>query len=206
MLRFSLLLIVTLGCAKQESTSSDAVPAVNPVTESVPELSATPADGQWIHYGSHFATEESVSATALLDNPQDFMEGVIRVTDATITDVCQSKGCWLVIADEDRSMRIFTKDHGFVVAKDSGGSSCELEGTVVSKLIEPEFVEHLEGESTAADSMPEKGMSEGETIYEFLASAVRVNGKPQVSIPVKEAPEVPAAEEGDAAEEETETE
>jgi hypothetical protein len=196
MFRNSLLLVLSLGCFKQsESAVADAVAASPVVVEPATEEAAvaTPADGQWIHYGAEFAADQSVTAKALLDNPQAHMEGVIRVTDATITDVCQTKGCWLVIADQDRNMRIFTKDHGFVVAKDSGGSTCELEGTVVSKVIKQEFVEHLEGESTAVESMPEKGMSEGDTIYEFLASAVRINGEPQVSIPVGEAPAAPEA-------------
>ena len=200
MFRTSLCILFAIGCVKQPEPAATAeaeeAPATEQTEEAAPEVaeSATPEDGKWIHYGSEFSVENSVTAATLLDEPSAYMEGVVRVTDATITDVCQAKGCWLVIADGDRNMRIFTKDHGFVVAKDAGGSNCELEGTVVSKTVKKDFVEHLEAESTQADSMPEKGKEEGDTIYEFVASAVRIAGKPQVTMPVGEAPAAPEGE------------
>ena len=147
MFRTSLCILFAIGCVKQPEPAATAeaeeAPATEQTEEAAPEVaeSATPEDGKWIHYGSD-SVENLVTAATLLDEPSAYMEGVVRVTDATITDVCQAKGCWLVIADGDRNMRIFTKDHGFVVAKDAGGSNCELEGTVVSKTVKKDFVEH----------------------------------------------------------------
>jgi hypothetical protein len=187
MLRSSLILLLAAGCLKTPEATTAAPEAAAPVVEET----ATPADGEWIHYGADFAAETTVAAKALLESPQDYLEGVIRVTDASITDVCQAKGCWLVIADGDKTMRIFTKDHAFVVAKDSGGSLCELEGSVVTKTVSAEFVAHLEAESTDTETMPEKGMAEGDLIYEFSASAIRIDGQRASGIPVGEAPSAP---------------
>ena len=200
MFRASLCILFAIGCVKQPeptaTAEADEAPAAEQPEENISEetASATPEDGKWIHYGSEFSVETEVTASTLLNEPSAYMDGLVRVTDATITDVCQAKGCWLVIADGDRNMRIFTKDHGFVVAKDAGGSNCELEGTVVSKTVKKDFVEHLEAESTQADAMPEKGKEEGDTIYEFVASAVRIAGKPQVTMPVGDAPPAPEVE------------
>ena len=190
MLRSSILLFLVFGCAKTQDIGSEAsveATFVEPETSTALET-ATPADGEWIHYGAEFEATETVSATDLLAAPQDHMDGIIRVVDARITDVCQTRGCWLVIAEGDQNMRVFTRDHAFVVDMGSAGSTCELEGTVVSEEVSTEFVEHLEAESVDVGSMPEAGLSEGDFIYEFVAVAIRIDGQPVAGMPVGEAP------------------
>ena len=197
MLRSSiLLLLLALGCAKNQevvaepSSEPSSVEATEVVSEST--SAATPADGEWIHYGAQFEITETVTAAALLANPQEHMEGPIRVVDARIADVCQTRGCWLVIAEGDQNMRVFTRDHAFVVDMGSAGSNCELEGTVVAEEVSAEFVAHLEAESVATESMPEAGLSEGDIVYEFVAAAIRIDGQPASGMPVGDAPEAPS--------------
>lgn len=40
-----------------------------------------------------------------------------------ITQVCQKEGCWLVIESDGKAARVRTKDHAFVVPKDSKGTA-----------------------------------------------------------------------------------
>ena len=95
------------------------------------------------------------------------------VVEGRVADVCQKAGCWMVIEDQGRTMRITMKDHAFSVAKDGAGSDCQVHGTVIQKALDPETVAHLESESVNVEAMPEKKAEDGQ-VYEIVASGVRM--------------------------------
>ena len=78
-------------------------------------------------FGAPFAIEEVTQAKAVFDNPEGFVGKTVRV-EGSVRDVCQKMGCWMVISEGEKSMRITTKDHKFFVAKDGAGSKCHIEG------------------------------------------------------------------------------
>ncbi|MGB0639050.1 MAG: DUF4920 domain-containing protein [Myxococcota bacterium] len=125
----------------------------------------------WTHYGAEFERAETpVTAKALLDNPEPFVSKTITV-EGRVADVCQKAGCWMVIADGDKSMRIRMAKHAFSVAKDGAGSTCQIQGEVVARKVEPAQVAHFESESKNKDVLPEKKAKDGMT-YEMVATGV----------------------------------
>ncbi len=157
-----LTLIALFACA---TTPAEAPPA------DVAEVEAPAAEAQ--HFGAEFtvADEQVITAQALLADPEAFT-GTVRV-EGRVADVCQQAGCWMVIAHEEQVMRVLMKDHGFSVAKDGKGQTCQVEGVVQVTEIDAKTVEHLEGESENPEVMPEKGMEAGQKLYQFEASGVR---------------------------------
>ena len=114
----------------------------------------TAADG-WTAYGTPFSTETTVTpAATLLASPADFVGKSVRV-EGRVADVCQKMGCWMVIADGDQSMRVLMKDHAFAVDKQGASRTCQIDGIVEAKPIDPKTVEHFESES--ADGAVELG-------------------------------------------------
>ena len=128
-------------------------------------------DGGWTHFGADFKTAEApVMAKALLDNPEPYVNKTITV-QGRVADVCQKAGCWMVIADGDKTMRIRMAKHAFSVAKDGTGSTCQVQGEVVTRKVEASQVAHFQSESRNKDVMPEKNAKEGVT-YEMVATGV----------------------------------
>lgn len=69
-----------------------------------------------------------------------------------IADVCQKKGCWLVVTDGKSSMRVKFKDYSFFVPRGSTGAPVILEGVVRQQTISQADARHLasEGKSGSA--------------------------------------------------------
>jgi len=155
--------MVSLGCGGSEAPPVAVEPEKS--AEVVPEA---PAAGE--HFGAAFTTTEAaITASALLDDPSAHVGKTIRV-EGRVADVCQKAGCWMVISDENRTMRVLMKDHDFSVAKDGAGSWATIEGTVVEKANDKAEAEHFASESAKPELAPEAAA--GERKFELVATAV----------------------------------
>ena len=59
-----------------------------------------------------------------------------------ITQVCQKKGCWVVMEQDGQSARVMAKDHGFAVPKDASGQAIAY-GVLEIEPITAEHARHL---------------------------------------------------------------
>jgi len=59
-----------------------------------------------------------------------------------ITQVCQMEGCWLMIESNAQAARIKTKDHAFVIPKDSKGEAIVF-GELKRVELKPDVAKHL---------------------------------------------------------------
>lgn len=59
-----------------------------------------------------------------------------------ITQVCQKEGCWLMIESNAQAARIKTKDHAFVIPKNSKGEVIVF-GELKRVELKPETAKHL---------------------------------------------------------------
>ena len=123
------------------------------------------------HFGGEFTLTNSEPLQTLIDDPSPFVGKNVRVV-GEITNVCQAKGCWMVLrAEGGESMRITMKDHAFAVDKDLAGKTAHVQGTVIAKTVDPETVAHYESEG-ATDDVPEKGKT---SVHELVATAVQID-------------------------------
>ena len=131
-----------------------------------------PAGAGWNHFGGDFTVAAAVPASAVLDAPADHLGHPVRVT-GELTEVCQKMGCWAVVADDaGHQIRVTMKDHAFGIDKDGAGRTCDVEGELVKKAVDPEQLAHYAAEGSAHP--PEQGKSE---VFELVASAVSVQQK-----------------------------
>jgi hypothetical protein len=83
-----------------------------------------------------------------------------------IVEICQNKGCWVVLEDEGSSARVMMHEHKFGIPKDASGTAI-VYGQLERKTLDPKQREHLAAES--------KGPVE-EVEYRIDAFAVEVEG------------------------------
>ena len=129
------------------------------------------ADDAWTHYGNEFTiTDTPIPATTFLADPSQY-DGKTIMVEGRVADVCQKAGCWLVLAEGENSIRVRTKAHKFLVAKDSTGSTARIEGVVQSSKLDPKKVAHYESESINKEIIPEKQIK-SDVVYELIASGI----------------------------------
>jgi hypothetical protein len=93
--------------------------------------------------------------------------------EGKVADVCQRKGCWMVLTDGTRAVRTTFKDYGFFVPKDLVGRTVVAEGVLARETVVEETRRHYAGESgqSAAQIAAIRGPSDD---YTFIASSVTV--------------------------------
>ena len=129
------------------------------------------ADEGWTHFGNPFTvTETPIASVDFLQDPAKY-DGKTVMVEGRVADVCQKAGCWLVLAEGDKSIRIRTKSHAFLVAKDGTGKTAKIEGLVKSHKVDPKKVAHYESESVNKEIIPEK-QAGTEVVYELIATGV----------------------------------
>ena len=111
-----------------------------------------------------------MTAGELIQNPAAHLDKSIRVT-GTVSDVCQKKGCWMVLSEGEQHIRVLMKDHAFAVNKQGSGFECDIEGTVIAEKPNPETTAHYESEGREGAPVPEK--ADKEVTYRLIAHAVR---------------------------------
>ena len=82
-----------------------------------------------------------------------------------ITQVCQKEGCWLVIESDGKAARVRTKDHAFVVPKDSKGTATVF-GVLSPIEMSAKEAKHLSDDAGGKEVAPRE--------WKIVASAVEI--------------------------------
>ncbi len=123
------------------------------------------------HFGAAFTDAKTVSLKDALRDVEKLSGKTIKI-EGEITDVCQEKGCWLVVTDGRQEMRVKFKDYGFFVPKDASGRKVILEGVVEKKTISEDHAKHIAQESGGKqDPAKIKGPQE---IIQMTATGVEI--------------------------------
>ena len=134
-------------------------------------LLAPLARGGENHFGAPFTDARSVAQADAMAKPGDYTAAPIKIR-GKVKDVCQREGCWLVITDGERELRVHMKDHAFAVPKDLTGKTVTVEGMVEAKTITEAQARHLAEESkNGVDPATIKG---DQTIVRVVATGVEV--------------------------------
>lgn len=155
------MLIFLFACAPSVVTPPPAEPTAVPTA-------AVAAD--WTRWGTPFAVPDTavIPAATFLADAGAHVGKVVRI-EGRVADVCQKAGCWMVVAEGDKTLRVRMKDHAFSVAKDGAGCTASIEGAVLEVAVDPKTVEHYASEAKDPSVIPEKA---GGRIFEIEATGV----------------------------------
>lgn len=132
----------------------------------------------WKTYGAELTQKEITPLAKVLKNIEKYRDKVMLV-EGTITEVCQNKGCWMMVDDKGTQVRVEFNNYGFFVPWDSEGKKVRLQGTVRRKKISEKMAEHMAAEMKKPPvEMGKKGEQE---ITVFIASGVAIEGGSEIS-------------------------
>jgi hypothetical protein len=110
--------------------------------------------------------QEAIRQPAKYQNQRVLLEG-------KISDVCQMKGCWLMLSDGERAIRIKFEGYSFFVPKDSKGKKVRAEGRLSQETLSEEMARHYAAEQTTkSDVSAIKGPQQ---VVTFEATGVAIS-------------------------------
>lgn len=93
------------------------------------------------NYGDPMPEGEATPIAAAAADPAAHAGKAGKFT-GRITQVCQKKGCWVVLEQDGASARVMAKDHGFAVPMDASGTAVAY-GVLQEEPISEEHARHL---------------------------------------------------------------
>jgi hypothetical protein len=92
-------------------------------------------------FGAEMPAGEALPVSAVLDDPAHFGEPA-RKFSGRVTEVCQHSGCWMMLEDNGRAVRVIMVDHSFGLPKDASGPA-EVHGVLGEIEMSQEAAEHM---------------------------------------------------------------
>jgi hypothetical protein len=80
--------------------------------------------------------------------------GQTLAVKAPAREVCQNRGCWMVLTEGARSVRVTFVDYSFFVPKDIAGKTVVVEGVLSRKLLSADEAKHYAEESASGAAAP----------------------------------------------------
>ena len=119
---------------------------------SFPVLSAKDAGVRT--FGKPLSIKKALSLQEALQQPTKF-ENQKVLLEGKINDVCQMKGCWLMLSDGQRAIRIKFEGYSFFVPKDSRGKKVRAEGRLIQETLSEDMARHYAAEQSTQSGLPE---------------------------------------------------
>lgn len=94
--------------------------------------------------------------------------GAPRKFSGRITEVCQAKGCWVMLEDDGRAARVMMKDHAFFLPKDTRGAAVVF-GTLQARTLDAAAAQHLAEDAGKDEPAPTQE-------FRILATSVELLG------------------------------
>ncbi|MCO5172112.1 MAG: DUF4920 domain-containing protein [Planctomycetes bacterium] len=141
-------------------------------------------------FGAGVTLPDATPLERVVAEPGALQGRPVRV-DGRIKDVCRKKGCWMVLTDGEREVRVRFKDYGFFVPRDASGRAVIVQGEVLAEEISEEVARHYAEEGGDPDRAAE--IHGPQKVVSVIATGVEVLGRDAPPLVAAGTPEVTAA-------------
>lgn len=124
------------------------------------------AASPWEKYGADLPAGPVVSLAQALADPAAH-EGRPLIFSGRVVDVCQKKGCWVMLEDEGQGARVLLGDHAFYVPRDVRGQA-QVHGVLSKVALSPAARAHTALETSSP------GAAVADVEYRIVADGVQV--------------------------------
>lgn len=128
---------------------------------------AMPAGGETQSLKQAIAANETDASDASDAN------GMIKI-EGQITEVCQAKGCWMILVDGDTYARVTFEDYGFFVPMETSMQRSVVYGTLTEHVLSGEQAEHYAQDAGAKSTLELKGEVKE---YSIVARSVQLENR-----------------------------
>ena len=129
--------------------------------------------GQTLAFGediSKYQIDENIKVQSLYDSESKFNTKF----KASVTDVCQVKGCWMKLdIGNDREVMVNFKDYGFFVPKDIVGKNVLVKGEAYKRTISISELKHY-AQDRGDSSEVINSITKPEEIFSLTANGVEI--------------------------------
>lgn len=91
----------------------------------------------WSHFGDAEMHPGDVFSLGAVEGGEEDV-----IVEATIIDVCQKKGCWMRVTENDTELFVRFKDYGFFVPLDAAGKKVVMHGKAVAEVASVDELRH----------------------------------------------------------------
>lgn len=113
-------------------------------------------------------------AIANLNGADDNSEGQYIKIQGQVTEVCQAKGCWMILVEGDTYARITFEDYGFFVPIETSMQRSIVYGVLSEHVLSGEQAEHFAQDAGAQSTLELEGEVKE---YSIVARAVQLENK-----------------------------
>lgn len=160
------------GCeAGQAATTSEPAETTTPAATETATPVATDAPEGTV-YGDGVSQAETIKISALLADPDSYEGKQVRV-EGLVTDVCEKRGCWFKVSEEEsfKSLKFKVTDGVMVFPMSAKGKWAVAEGTVQKIPLDLEQTRKVLGHEAEEQKRP----FDPESVTEPMVM-VRLNG------------------------------
>ena len=155
--------------------------------------SQTPSQ-QWKNYGGEITQTVATPLASVVKERNISMSEEVFV-EATIDEVCENKGCWIVVEDGGTALRVEFKDYGFFTPWGSEGKKVRLQGLLREKSVSKASAEHM-AEEMKNPPFKKDEIKDQQQMLLFVGSAMSIEGGTDLSAEQKEIVEGKKEKEG----------
>ena len=119
------------------------------------------------------AETEAVSLKEAIANLGDESQATVKIM-GKVTEVCQAKGCWMILVDGDTYARVTFKDYGFFVPIETSMQRTVVYGVLSENMLNGEQAAHFAQDAGAETTLELEGEVKE---YSLVASAVELERK-----------------------------
>jgi hypothetical protein len=94
--------------------------------------------------------------------------------EGQITEVCQAKGCWMILVDGDTYARVTFEDYGFFVPMETSMQRSVVYGTLTEHVLSGEQAEHYAQDAGAKSTLKLTGEVKE---YSIVARSVQLENR-----------------------------
>jgi len=124
----------------------------------------------WGQFGDSAARGgEVIALGALAGGEQDI------VVEGTIVEVCQQKGCWMRVSDDDHELFVRFRDYGFFVPRDAAGRRVVMHGVAAAEIVPVDELRHY-AEDAGKSPAEIAAITEPQMRITFDADSVLIEG------------------------------
>lgn len=173
----ALLTLTSVGCTQSQGGASSQPAASQPATpqagESTRGLSASDRDAVdedgKVRRG--FALSEAPVLTVVQAHEQaDALRGKSVKIKGEVSSVCTKAGCWFMLREADKQVRITSKGYKYFVPRNSVGQTAIVEGKLSAKMLDQKTAQHYEDDKAHSTGEPAKQVTG--PVYEVAVASV----------------------------------
>ncbi len=141
-------------------------------TQKTEESSSTETTTDGMHYyGAKITPDDAVPYAKMLGILGDADSLNVKVS-GTISSVCQKKGCWMRISDDNgEEMLVQFEDYGFFMPKDASGQKVVMDGYAYTETTDVKTLKHYASDAGQPQEVID-AITEPQKELKFMAKGV----------------------------------